>query len=115
MSYSDQSGNGFLFWKKAEDCEARFAYDPVTPKESSSGTYSGGEPNRGTLGAAQVEALFEQIRDLETDTKHHTSSRMMGTGSFRVREGDGAQRRFIVRNGAKRRGFDAFVEPFRKP
>ena len=115
MSYSDHSGNRYRFWQAAGDDVARFAYVPVTPERSSSGTYSGGDPREGTLDPAQAEALFAWIRDLEADSESHSTSRAMGTGWFRVREGDCAERRFILRAGERRQAFDAFVEPFRKP
>ncbi len=114
VNYRDHSGNGYRFWQDGDGEEARFAYDPVTPERSSSGTYSGGLPHRGILDPAQVEALLRWIRELETDTGHHARSRMMGTGSFRVSEGGGAERRFIVRRGRQLKAFDAFVESFRK-
>ncbi len=113
VSYWDQSSNGYRFWQ-AEDGEARFVYDPVTPSESSSGTYSGGRPNEGSLDPNQIEALFVRLCGLEANTAAHTSKRQMGTGMFHIREGD-SQRRFILRNGSDRRAFDAFVAQFRKP
>lgn len=114
VGYSDHSGNSYRFWKNDGAQEARFAYDPVTPERSSSGTYSGGDPQRGTLELAQVDALFQRIRDLEADTGNHARSRMMGTGSFRVSEGGGGERRFIIRSGPGRQAFDTFLEPFRE-
>ncbi len=113
VSYWDQSGNGYRFWQ-TPDGEARFVYDPVTPERSSSGTYSGGSPHQGVLAPDQIEALFGRLCELEADTSGHNSRREMGTGMFRVREG-GAERRFIVRNGKRRKAFDSFVSRFRKP
>lgn len=115
VTYSDHSGNAYRFWKGGADEDARFSYDPVSPESSSSGWYSGGEPREGTMSPAEVEALFQRIRDLEADIGRHAGSRMKGTGSFRVREGSGAERRFIVRAGSAREAFDALIERFRKP
>lgn len=111
--YSDHSGNVYRFWKDGGDVDARFAYDPVTPERSSSGTYSGGDPYEGIMDPAQVEALLQRIRDLEDDTGSHATSRMKGTSSFRIREGGAAERRFIIRAGRACAAFDALVEPYR--
>ena len=114
VTYADHSGNTYRFWKTAEGA-ARFAYDPVTPAMSSSGTYSGGEPREGALEPAQAETLLERVRDLEAQTGIHAGSRMMGTGLFRLREGGGETRRFVVGRGAALRSFHDFVVPYREP
>ena len=49
VAYRDGSGNGFRFWRESEGEDARFEYAPVTPETSSSGIYSGGEPNEGPI------------------------------------------------------------------
>ncbi|MEM7355704.1 MAG: hypothetical protein AAF657_33120, partial [Acidobacteriota bacterium] len=97
--YSDHSGNAYRFWQGDRSGSAQFEYDPVTPEQSSSGTYSGGEPEKGALDPAQVEALWSWLRDLEGATASHTSKRRMGTGSFRILESGSAERRFILRDG----------------
>ena len=113
VDYADHSGNRYRFWQAGGEDKARFSYDPITPEQSSSGTYSGGEPREGTLDPAQVESLFEQVRMLEERVESHATMRMKGTGSLRIREGSGAPRRFLIRNGQSRQDFDRFLEPFR--
>ncbi len=85
----------------------------MTPKQSSSGTYSGGEPKAEILDAAQASALLEWVRTLEEKVELHTTKRMMGTGSLQIRDGEEGARHFIIRNGQLRRDFDTFLEPFR--
>ena len=46
---------------------------------------------------------------------HRASSRMMGTGFFRVSERGGSERLFIIQAGRTLEAFGAFLEPFRKP
>lgn len=111
--YSDHSGNAYRFSQRGEAHPAVLDYDPVTPEESSSGTYSGGDPYKGTLTPEEVERLWVEVRDLEASTAGHSSKRRMGTGSFRVTEAGGALRRFIVSNGPSRRRFDAFARSLR--
>lgn len=115
LAYSDHSGSSYRFWKASHDEPAQFVFDPVTPERSSSGTYSGGRPNQGKLDSAQAEALLERVRNLEADTECHIDKRMMGTGSFRIREGDGPERHFMIRSSSSREAFDTFLEPYREP
>ncbi len=111
VSYSDPSGNRYRFWKDGEG--ARFAYDPVTPEQSSSGTYSGGQKKQGALAVAEVDALFHWLRDFEADTAGYASSRMKGTGAFRIREGDQPARLFVIRRGPRLTAFNTFIESYR--
>jgi hypothetical protein len=52
--YADGSGNRFVV------APSSIQYIPVTPKESSSGIYSGGEPKSATITRKQ----FEELSDL---------------------------------------------------
>ncbi len=113
VQYSDHSGNLYRFWDSPDEASACFVYDPVRPETSSSGIYDGGEPQEGPVVSSQVEALFVWIRDLETGSSLRASSRKMGTGSFRVREGSGNERRFIIRASPHLKMFDNFLKPFR--
>ena len=112
LTYHDGSGNGFRFWQEAAQDSVHFTYTPITPATSSSGTYSGGSPNEGTLTDEQVADLWQNVRQLETDVSLHVDSRMMGTGTFRVETAAGL-RQFMVKRGAALRGFDEIVAPFR--
>jgi acetylornithine deacetylase/succinyl-diaminopimelate desuccinylase-like protein len=62
--------------------EASWAYEPVTPEQSSSGTYSGGEPASGELPAEAIEALWAEVRAAIDDTGSHVDTRAMGTASL---------------------------------
>ena len=112
LEYADHNGNRYRFWLVPGEKEARFSFDPVSPEQSSSGTYSGGKPKVGTLDAVQVESLFEHVRSLEESVEIHTAKRMKGTGIFWIRERQQETRRFILQNGQSRRDFDRFLEPF---
>ncbi|MEM7581969.1 MAG: hypothetical protein AAF560_01195 [Acidobacteriota bacterium] len=112
VSYWDSSGNGYRFTANP-DGTARFVYRPVTPEQSSSGTYSGGDPCEATLEPRDVAALFERVNELAASSALHIEKRQMGTGQFRIHEGD-MVRRFILRNGSALRAFNAFVVGFRE-
>jgi hypothetical protein len=112
VSYHDGSGNGFRFQRELAGERARFEYTPVTPAQSSSGTYSGGAPNSGDLDSEQVHELWRRVLELESETALHAAQRQMLTGAFRVQTPAG-ERTFLVTRSAPLEAFDAFVEPLR--
>lgn len=107
LRYADGSGNSHEFSQAARGQAARFAYKPVTRIESSSGTYSGGDPAAGTLDAAQVQALWQRMRALREDTGRHVEERAKGTGLIDWTDGAG-DAHFIV-DMATARELDAFL------
>ena len=111
VDYSDGSGNGFRFWQEAGGGAAQFSYDPVTPAESSSGTYSGGKPKKGTLDTEQVQKLRRLLRRLEGDPSKHAASRMKGTGAFSFKSPDG-KGEFVV-SSRELGPFEDLIKPFR--
>lgn len=76
--------------------EPRFEYRPVTPKESSTGTYSGGPPRTGPMTAAQVEALWREIDAAVTNMAEHVENRGKGTVAI---EAEGHTKAHLVVTG----------------
>lgn len=99
LDYMDGSANTYRFRQDAIDQPASFAYVPVTPEGSSSGTYSGGEPISGNLTGPEASQLWGLVRQLEAATADHVTDRAMGTGSFSYKApaGNGA---FLVKQEA---------------
>ena len=112
LSYHDGSGNGFELEQASADDEVRFSYSPVEPARSSSGSYDGGSPAAGTLPSDRVVEVWRGVRRLETDTSLHATSRMMGTGAFRLVTPSG-ERSFIVQRGDELSAFEAVLAPLR--
>ena len=83
VNLADGSANGWHFEQKA-DGPVTWAYDPITPAESSTGLYSGGEPGEGVLTPAQVTQLWAAIAAVEGDTAHHIDARAKGTWKLAV-------------------------------
>jgi hypothetical protein len=80
-SYSDGSGNRYLFSKNS------FEYFPVKPAESSTGHYDGGDPvkNQPDPGLfAKVTGLIHAAAEAKTD---HTPDRAKGTAKIEITEG----------------------------
>jgi hypothetical protein len=111
LTYHDGSGNGYRFWQDADQDEARFSYSPITPETSSSGTYSGGSPNSGTLTEQQAADLWQAAEYLEARASPAVP-RTMGSGSFRLKTAAGT-RSFRIPRGSTLFAFDKQVAPFR--
>ena len=109
--YYDGNNNAYRFWKASE--EVLFEYTPVTPESSSSGVYSGGEPQQGILDTKQAAALWQWVEQLMSDTSTHSQKRMKGTGSINLSTDEGT-RKVILKNGARLRAFDEFMTAFRE-
>jgi hypothetical protein len=59
-------------------------YLPVSPIESSSGEYSGGEPMRKKISPEQFSKIEALIKSLLKDKSNHIKSRNMGCGTLVV-------------------------------
>ena len=108
ISFWDGSNNGHHFRQDAPSAPVLYLYDPMTPLMSSSGTYSGGEPRRGTIDSDTADALIERVSKLALDTSAHTDLRMKGTGAFEQRS-EALSRSFTIKRGEALRGFEAFL------
>lgn len=111
VSYSDGSGNSYTFTRQEEGGEVRFQYDPVTPQESSSGIYSGGEPRSGQVSASDIGRLERWLQRLEMDTSVHTDARSKGTGRFDLVTSAG-ERGFTVTRCSSLDQFEAVIQGF---
>lgn len=78
---------------------ATWRYDPVTPAESSSGVYSGGARASGTLGAAQVSALWAALNTLAGDTGAQIGQRVKGSVAVDL-ESPGGKRHYLFSQSA---------------
>jgi hypothetical protein len=106
LAYADGSANSYKIWSDADG--AAFEYDPITPAESSTGMYSGGDPRAGRVDATTLASIWQQVRDLEANTAEHSPDRNKGTGSFSITEPSG-QRAFIVNRTPALLAFDELL------
>ncbi|QOI98095.1 MAG: hypothetical protein HRU69_11630 [Flammeovirgaceae bacterium] len=91
--YADGSGNRYTLRGNT------LTYDPVTPTESSTGTYSGGEPKSVTLTAQQVKLIIRVLEEATKKTSDHIENREKGTGLITIITGN-KQQHCIVRRGS---------------
>jgi hypothetical protein len=95
----DGSGNSTTVSMAAGSSTAAWAYTPVTPEQSSSGTYSGGAAAEGSFDAATLATLWGLVHGLERAKELHVAERAMGTTQVHVQTSAG-DRAFVVRAGA---------------
>lgn len=108
-NYRDVNGNVFKFFTRNGD--VHFAYIPMTPVLSSSGTYSGGAPNKGILSAEQVKALRGHFDALHNNRAVHSKLARKGTGSIHFSDG-ASQGVFAVQMSALK-SLNTFLAPLR--
>jgi hypothetical protein len=108
VRYADGSGNTIRLWQDAGDGTAHFETTPVTPENSSSGTYSGGAPRSGDVDSARTDELWRHIREMQSETSIHAETRTMGSGSFSLTTPAG-QTDFLVRRCPRLLTFDTWL------
>lgn len=75
-SYIDGSNNEYIIQPDS------IIYDPITPIESSSGEYNGGEPKRVKISTTQFEKIELIIKAILKDKANHQKTRQMGCGTL---------------------------------
>ncbi len=76
ISYVDGNGNRYSLIGN------KLTYDPVQPINSSSGTYSGGDPASIELNEEQIEQLLKTISEARENKADHTEKRTMGSATI---------------------------------
>ncbi len=105
--YADGSGNRYIL--RQADASQRdsiddarrieLAYEPVTPTQSSSGVYSGGEPWTVALSNEDAAALARLFEDALHEVNAHQENRAMGTGEVSRKTSTNSTRR-VLQSGA---------------
>ena len=110
VRYADGSANSYLFVREAAGGAVEVVYSPTTPRDSSSGSYSGGQPARATLAGddPRIGELWRQVELFASDETLQADARAMGTGAFEV-VAAGAARSFVVRACPALNDFDAMA------
>ena len=112
LDYADGSANQYRVVCGGADAE--ITYTPVTPLQSSSGSYSGGAPWRARLAAGdgRLVALLGQVTALQRDVALHAAARSKGSGACTLTTAAGTQS-FLVAPGAALRALDAALAALR--
>jgi len=80
--YADGSANRYIITSDSLE------YDPVTPAESSTGTYSGGEPKTVSLSAEQFKSISQVIDKALANKDVHIQDRIKTSGAITIVKGD---------------------------
>jgi len=102
--YRDGSGNRYLLTEDTLD------YQPVKARQSSSGLYSGGEPQQIKLSEADREQLIALLKKAADDPAAQLDRREMGTGQIFIRKNEGAGSFIIKRNSPHREAIESFLK-----
>lgn len=80
--YADGSANRYIITSDSLE------YDPVTQAESSTGTYSGGEPKTVSLSAEQFKSIRQVIDKALANKAVHIQDRIKMSGAISIVKGD---------------------------
>lgn len=79
--YSDGSANRYIITPNTLE------YDPITPAESSTGTYSGGDPKTVSISVRQFEAIGQLFDKALGNKAVHIQDRMKTSGAISIVKG----------------------------
>ncbi|MBK8927441.1 MAG: hypothetical protein IPM74_16450 [Crocinitomicaceae bacterium] len=74
--YVDGNNNEFIIRTDS------LIYNPVSPAESSSGEYSGGEPKSTPLSESEFDSISALVKSIIKDKKNQIDTRLMGCGTL---------------------------------
>ena len=111
--FADGSGNSTTVERDAADGPVTLRYRPVTPAESSSGVYSGGQPRSKPMEARRAAELWRAVRGAEQAKGQHTATRTMGSARV-ILTVDGKNRSFGLAPGEAMRRLQEVVDRMRR-
>lgn len=89
--------------------EGTLRYSPITPENSSSGTYSGGEPKSKTLTDEEMAGIQQKVQEIEDTPSLHLQQRQMLTAMLFVGEQDN-RRKYILGRSEKRTALEQLLK-----
>jgi hypothetical protein len=79
--YADGSANRYII------THGTLEYDPVTPEESSTGTYSGGDPKTVSISAEQFDSINRLLDQAIANKAVHIEGRIKTSGAISIVKG----------------------------
>ncbi len=101
MVYTDQSNNSYTI------TETSVEYDPITPAESSSGTYSGGEPWKKKIDNEVFYVIETWFSDIKKDKTQHLKKRIKPSIVLSVKKGKKKEKVLIAKPNKE---FDEYMK-----
>lgn len=92
------------------------AYKPISRAQSSSGTYSGGEPFQTKITADQYRTIRSLLRNAMSNTAIHLSNRLMGSGTIieLTVEDTQAATCYLPMNSPEKAAIENWLNPLKK-
>ncbi len=101
--YNDGNANAYIITPE------QFKYNPNTPMESSSGTYSGGDPKDFTIDNNQFHNIFVRAEKVITTEDIIIETRQMGTGFIKIIFKDSEMKAYIA-NSSDLADFESYLK-----
>lgn len=106
--YYDGSGNAY----KIEN--QKIEYRPVSPSESSSGTYSGGKPFQKSLSKEEMSKIEDLFTVAFQRKEFHTDERAMMTGMIIVQNNDKKKSCILLPDSETKSNIELFLRQFQE-
>lgn len=105
LLYSDQNNNVYVV------TSSELSYDPVTELESSSGTYSGGEPYKVSIKASEYEEIVRLAREIAGSPEGKSDKREMLTSVLTLVD-DQKESAFILKRSEIRTKLETMLKEY---
>ncbi|MBU0489292.1 MAG: hypothetical protein KKD31_15205 [Bacteroidetes bacterium] len=105
--YADGSGNSYSISADS------IIYDPITPAESSSGYYSGGEPFAEKLDEIEFQYISAMLDKAMGAKDEQTDTRVMGTGLIVRTKNKKEQEVFLKEDSRMKAKIEAWLSGFK--
>ncbi len=101
--YADGSANRYIITSDT------LKYDPVTPAESSTGSYSGGDPKTVSISAAQFESISQLFDKAVANKAVHIEDRMKTSGAISIVKGDNRTQIILAPGCAEKEAIESLL------
>lgn len=101
--YNDGNANSYIIEPNS------FVYDPITPMESSSGVYSGGDPKDFSIDQEKFNAIFIKAEELSKKESIMIDSRQKGTGFLKLTF-EKSEKSFYISNCTELDEFEKYLK-----
>ncbi len=102
--YADGSANRYIITPDS------LKYDPVTPQESSTGTYSGGDPKRVSISAEQFKSISQLLDKAVANTTVHIEDRIKMSGAISIVKGDSRTQIILAPGCAEKEAIESLLK-----
>lgn len=103
-TYADGSANRYIITSDSLE------FDPVTPAESSTGTYSGGDPKTVSISAEQFESIGHVFDKAVANKTVHIQDRMKTSGAISIMKGNNHTQVILAPGCAEKEAIESLLK-----